>query len=153
MAENRFEQLKSKYGPALRVMEQQQVRLQNLNMEGDKLFIRGEAPSQEAKSKVWDQIKLVDPTYSDLIADVTVSAQAQQQTAASEQRTMSAGAGGAQQEVIETYTVRPGDSLSAIAQRYYGDASAYMRIFEANRDKLDNPNLIQPGQQLVIPKK
>jgi nucleoid-associated protein YgaU len=145
MAENRLEQLKNKYAPAFRVIEQQQVRLQNVNMEGDKLFIRGEAPSQEAKDRVWDQIKLVDPSYSDLIADITVSAQA-------EQRTMGAGAGGAQREMQETYTVRPGDSLSAIAQRYYGDANAYMRIFEANRDKLKDPNMIRPGQQLVIPK-
>jgi nucleoid-associated protein YgaU len=153
MAENRLEQLKNKYAPAFRVIEQQQVRLQNVNMEGDKLFIRGEAPSQDAKDKVWDQIKLVDPSYSDLIADFTVSAQAQQQASQQqEQRTMGAGAGGAQRETQETYTVRPGDSLSAIAQRYYGDASAYMRIFNANRDKLKDPNMIRPGQELVIPK-
>jgi nucleoid-associated protein YgaU len=44
-----------------------------------------------------------------------------------------------------------GDTLSAIALRYYGDAGAYMRIFEANRDKLNDPNLIYPGQELVIP--
>ena len=50
-----------------------------------------------------------------------------------------------------TYTVVSGDTLSGIAQRFYGDASAYMRIFEANRDKLNDPNLIHPGQELVIP--
>jgi nucleoid-associated protein YgaU len=52
----------------------------------------------------------------------------------------------------ETYVVQSGDSLSAIAQQFYGDANAYMRIFEANRDKLNNPDLIQPGQELVIPR-
>jgi nucleoid-associated protein YgaU len=52
----------------------------------------------------------------------------------------------------ETYVVQSGDTLSAIAQRFYGDANAYMRIFESNRDKLDNPDLIQPGQELVIPR-
>jgi nucleoid-associated protein YgaU len=51
----------------------------------------------------------------------------------------------------QTYTVVSGDTLSAIAQRFYGDANAYMRIFEANRDKLNDPNLIHPGQELVIP--
>jgi uncharacterized protein YidB (DUF937 family) len=51
----------------------------------------------------------------------------------------------------QTYTVQSGDTLSAIAQQFYGNASDYMRIFEANRDKLDNPNLIQPGQELLIP--
>ncbi len=49
------------------------------------------------------------------------------------------------------YTVVSGDTLSGIAQRFYGDANAYMRIFEANRDKLNDPNLIFPGQELVIP--
>lgn len=51
----------------------------------------------------------------------------------------------------QTYTVQEGDTLSAIAQRFYGDANTYSRIFDANRDKLDDPNLIQPGQELVIP--
>ncbi len=50
-----------------------------------------------------------------------------------------------------TYTVQSGDSLSAIAKREYGDASAWRRIFEANRDQIDNPDLIHPGQQLKIP--
>jgi nucleoid-associated protein YgaU len=52
----------------------------------------------------------------------------------------------------ETYRVESGDTLSAIAQRFYGDAGAYMRIFDANRDKLDNPDMIHPGQELVIPR-
>lgn len=51
------------------------------------------------------------------------------------------------------YTVRAGDSLSAIAKREYGDANAWRRIYDANRDKIDDPDLIQPGQQLTIPKK
>jgi nucleoid-associated protein YgaU len=51
----------------------------------------------------------------------------------------------------QTYTVESGDTLSAIAERYYGDANAWNRIFEANRDQLDNPDLIQPGQVLKIP--
>jgi nucleoid-associated protein YgaU len=52
----------------------------------------------------------------------------------------------------ETYTVESGDTLSAIAERFYGNANDYMRIFEANRNKLDNPDVIQPGQELVIPR-
>lgn len=50
-----------------------------------------------------------------------------------------------------TYTVNSGDNLSAIAQQMYGDASQWRRIFEANRDKISNPDLIHPGQELVIP--
>ena len=51
----------------------------------------------------------------------------------------------------QTYTVADGDTLWAIAERHYGDGSQYTRIFEANRDQLDNPDVIQPGQVLRIP--
>ena len=50
-----------------------------------------------------------------------------------------------------TYTVKSGDSLSKIAKRYYGDANAWHRIYEANRDKIKNPDLIHPGQEFTIP--
>jgi nucleoid-associated protein YgaU len=51
----------------------------------------------------------------------------------------------------QTYVVKPGDSLSKIAQHYYGDASLYDKIFQANRDVLKDPNKIQVGQKLRIP--
>jgi nucleoid-associated protein YgaU len=51
-----------------------------------------------------------------------------------------------------TYTVQSGDTLSAIAQKYLGDANAYPKIFEANRDKLNDPDKIYPGQKLRIPR-
>ena len=44
-----------------------------------------------------------------------------------------------------------GDTLSKIAQELLGKASAYTQIFEANRDQLDNPDHIKPGQVLKIP--
>jgi nucleoid-associated protein YgaU len=50
-----------------------------------------------------------------------------------------------------TYTVVKGDSLSKIAKREYGDAGQWRRIFEANRDVIENPDLIEPGQDLIIP--
>lgn len=50
-----------------------------------------------------------------------------------------------------SYTVKSGDTLSAIAKREYGDAGQWKRIFEANRDTIDNPDLIHPGQELKIP--
>ena len=49
------------------------------------------------------------------------------------------------------YTVQKGDTLSHIAQAHYGKASQWSRIFEANRDQLDDPDRIQPGQVLRIP--
>lgn len=137
--EQRFNELKQKYASVLRVIEQTGVRLKNLHVENNKLVIRGEAPSQQVKNQVWDQIKLVDPSFSDLAADITADPNAPQPAQAAP------AAGG------QTYTVQPGDSLSKIAKQFYHDANAYMDIFNANRDKLSDPNKIQPGQQLVIP--
>lgn len=52
---------------------------------------------------------------------------------------------------VRTYTVKSGDTLSKIAKEFYGDANKYMDIFNANTDKLKDPNKIFPGQELVIP--
>jgi nucleoid-associated protein YgaU len=57
-----------------------------------------------------------------------------------------------QQGGDETYTVKKGDSLSKIAKRVYGDAQQWRRIHEANRDIIDNPDLIHPGQVLKLPR-
>lgn len=51
----------------------------------------------------------------------------------------------------DTYTVKSGDSLSKIAKHLYGDANSWHKIFDANRDKIKNPDLIHPGQVLTIP--
>jgi len=51
----------------------------------------------------------------------------------------------------KTYTVVKGDSLSKIAQREYGDAGKWRQIYQANKDVIDNPDLIEPGQNLIIP--
>lgn len=53
---------------------------------------------------------------------------------------------------VKTYTVASGDSLSKIAKREYGDANKWPRIYEANKDKIKNPDLIHPGQVLNIPR-
>lgn len=51
----------------------------------------------------------------------------------------------------KTYTVQKGDTLWAIAAKYYGKGSEYAKIYEANGDKISNPNLIYPGQVLTLP--
>ncbi len=51
----------------------------------------------------------------------------------------------------QTYVVQSGDTLSKIAQKYYGDPALYDKIFQANRDVLKDPNKIFPGQKLKIP--
>lgn len=146
MADNtqaRLGELKQKYGAVLRVIEQQGVRLANVHIENNKLLIRGQAPSDQAKNAVWDQIKLVNPSYSsELVADISVDPNAPQAAAQEATRSRSAG---------QTYTVQPGDTLSKIAKQYYGDANSYMEIFNANQDQLSDPDKIQVGQTLVIP--
>lgn len=144
---DRLEELKNKYQSVLESVRQNGVVLSHVHVQDNKLFIQGAAPSEDAKNAVWNQIKSVDSTYSDLTCDLTVDpslAPAKAQTAA-------AGASAGGSAAGRTYKVQPGDSLSKIAKEFYGDATKYQRIFEANRDKLDNPDKIQAGQELVIP--
>jgi nucleoid-associated protein YgaU len=63
----------------------------------------------------------------------------------------SGGGQGAPDRPAIKYTVVGGDTLRAIAQRFYGNEMEYMRIFHANRDQLDDPDLIRPGQVLNVP--
>ena len=141
-SQQRFNELKGKYQSVLHMVEQQEVQLQNLHVQDNKLFIKGTAPSQEAKDKVWDQIKLTDASYEqDLTADITFDLS----------RAAAAAAGGGQGQGGQTYEVRSGDNLSKISKQFYGDPNEYMRIYYANRDKLRDPDHIQVGQQLTIP--
>jgi nucleoid-associated protein YgaU len=140
---DRFEQLKLKYQSVLNFIQSQGIRLQNLNMEGDKLLIRASAPSADLKDRVWDQIKLVDPGFSDLIADIQAPAAA---------AAVAAAAGGpTSTPAARTYTVQAGDNLSKISKQFYGDANKYMKIFEANKDKLTDPDKVRAGIELIIP--
>ena len=59
--------------------------------------------------------------------------------------------GGSSSTATKTYEVVSGDSLSKIAKREYGNASEWNRIYDANRDLLNDPNKIYPGQKLKIP--
>ena len=139
---DKFEELKAKYQSVLNFIQQQQnANLQNVNMEGDRLLIRAAAPSQDVKNKIWDQIKLVDPSYSDLIADISAPAAA----AAAAGGAPSAGAG------PRTYTVQAGDNLSKISKHFYGDPNQYMKIVNANKETLPDPDKIKPGMELNIP--
>jgi nucleoid-associated protein YgaU len=65
--------------------------------------------------------------------------------------TSSASGTAAAEPTVRTYTVAKGDTLSAIAQREYGDANKWRVIFEANRGTISDPDRIQPGQVLTIP--
>ena len=147
--DQQLERLKQKYQPALNLMQQLQVQVQNINMDGTKLLIRGVAPSADVKNRVWDQIKLIDAAYPDLICDLTVSQQRPATQGASATMTAGAAVGAGQNQ--RHYTVKAGDTLSKISREFYGDPNQYTKIFNANRGVLRDPNTISPGQELVIP--
>jgi nucleoid-associated protein YgaU len=134
---DRFEELKQKYASVFAVVQQQGVRLAQLHVQDNKLFMRGAAPSEAIKNALWNQIKVVNPAYDDITADITIDSTLPQPSPVS--------------VLKRTYTVQAGDSLSKIAKQFYGNANDYMRIFEANKDTLSDPSKIQIGQQLVIP--
>jgi len=100
--------------------------------EGDGvLHVNGTAPSEEAKTQLWDEYNRIDPDYraGDLILNISGSGGA-------------AGGGG------NSYTVVSGDSLSKIGSKY---GIAWKAIWDANRDILKDPDKIYPGQELKIP--
>jgi nucleoid-associated protein YgaU len=140
-AQQRFNELKQKYQTVLTTSDNERIQFLNLHVQDNKLFIRAVAPSEEAKNKFWDQIKLVNPNADDITADISVDTS----------RAMGAAAGGGQGASGQTYEVKSGDNLSKISKQFYGDSNEYMRIFYANRDKLNDPDKIQIGQKLTIP--
>jgi nucleoid-associated protein YgaU len=108
----------------------QKMGLNSIEERDGKLHFKGTVATQEDANRIWDAIKTI-PTWSkDVVADIQ------------------AKPGGA---ASKTYTVKPGDTLSKIAKESLGDAAAYMRIFEANRDQLSDPDRIKSGQVLKIP--
>lgn len=130
---DRLEELKNKYSRALKVLEKKGFRIQNLHVQDNKLFLKATAGTQELKNLVWGEIKSIDPTYSDLTCDISIDPAI------------------APPPEAKTYQVQSGDTLSKIAKQAYGDAGKYMKIFEANKDQLKDPNVIKVGQVLKIP--
>lgn len=134
-----LELLKQKYSSVFASAQQLRVQLNHVRIQDNKLLIQGFAPSEQAKNMIWDEIKRVDSNWArELSADIMVDPTSQ---------TSAAAAGGQ----LRTYTVQLGDTLSRISRDVYGDAGSYMKIFEANRDVLNDPDKIRLGQTLKIP--
>jgi nucleoid-associated protein YgaU len=122
--------VKAKYQSVLDLGEQLNIQDGDVQVKGNQLEVRGTAATQYEKDLLWDEIKRVGgENPSDIMADIKV----------------------ADTSVYARHTVKSGESLSKISKNYYGDPMKYNAIFEANRNILKNPDLIHPGQELVIP--
>ena len=124
-----LEQLKQKYAPVMDTMQQFAplgASVEQVSLSGDKLLLKGTVPSTVVANRVWDVIKSVDPTYSDLQHQISTT-------------------GGADQK----YTVASGDNLSRISKLFYGSPNKYQKIVQANQ--IADPDRIKVGETITIP--
>jgi nucleoid-associated protein YgaU len=122
-------QLKQKYAPVLQVLQEFSeygAKVDTVDLAGEQLHIKAQVPSQVIANRVWDAIKQVDPSYSDLKHEIATT-------------------GGAEQP----YTIKSGDNLSKISKQFYGTPNKYQQIAQANN--ISDPNKIQAGQEIKLP--
>jgi nucleoid-associated protein YgaU len=125
--------LRDKYSYAVQTAKDLRMQGSAEEREG-KLYFKGTTETQEQANKIWDAIKTIPDWKNEIVADIKATGGG-------------ASAGGGSQ----TYTVKPGDTLSKIAKEHLGDANAYIDIFNANKDQLKDPDKIKPGQVLKLP--
>lgn len=113
------------YGAAARL----KIRDVAVAHEGDKIVITGLARYALDRDFFWDVVKEIDGWESNVVVDIGV------------ERT----------DVRGFHTVQPGETLASIAKRHLGESSRQWEILEANRDRMNDPDQISPGQQLLIP--
>jgi len=124
-----LEQLKSKYAGVISTIQEFAdlgAKVDQVDLEGDKLHLKASVPSKVVLNRVWDAIKQADPTYSDLHHEI-------------------ANTGGDGQP----YAIKSGDNLSKISKRFYGNPNKYPEVAKANN--IPNPDLIKVGQQINLP--
>ena len=124
-------QLTDKYGDAYVLATELGGTGLNAAEENGHLTVTGTLPTKYAVNQVWDKVKSIDPGLSagDLTLNLTAS----------------------RSDIYGEYEVQSGDTLSAIAKKVTNGSLSYQKIFEANKDKLSDPDKIQVGQKLVIP--
>jgi nucleoid-associated protein YgaU len=124
-----LEQLKKKYAPVIESIQrfgEYGATLEAVDLNGEKLHIKAMVPSTVVANRVWDHIKQVDPTYSDLHHEIGTS-------------------GGAEQP----YTIKSGDTLSAVSKLFYGNANKYPEIAKANG--IADANNVRVGTTINLP--
>lgn len=122
--------LADKYGDVLGLSQQLGVKDGNWKEENGKIKMWGKTQYQLDANLLWDKIKEHQGWENEIVADIQAT----------------------DTSIYGKYTVKSGDTLSAISKRFLGSANRYMDIFNANKDQLSDPDKIKVGQTLTIPK-
>jgi nucleoid-associated protein YgaU len=125
------------------------IRNLNASIDDKVVTLTGTADTKEAKFKAMEVFTGLVTKARNTLNTIRIEEPAPAPEPAAPTPTEEPASGAPAEERI--HEVVSGDTLGAIAQTYYGKASLYMKIFEANRDILDDPNLIKVGQKLRIP--
>ncbi len=152
-----------------KALQKHGVTLQNLTLDvkGETVLIGGVADNQAEREKailIVGNVKGVEKVNDSIRVAQAAAMQSspaqptQAQAATHAPAGVQTGAQAVQQSLPQQtepeskfYTVKPGDTLSEIAQQFYGSANKYQAIFEANRPMLSHPDKIYPGQVLRVP--
>jgi LysM repeat protein len=121
--------LKEKYAAVLKLGEELGVKDGYVLEEGGKLKIGGTCEYQHDSDLIWDKLKSIDGWQDEVIIETKVE----------------------KTDIYGYYTIKSGDTLWKLAASYFGDGKRYMELFEANKDILDNPDMIKVGQKLRLP--
>ena len=121
--------LQDKYGELIRAARSVGVDDLRVREQDNVLYIDGKAPSESVKKQLWDVYGRIDPNYrsADVVMNIRVDENARQE-----------------------YVVKSGDNLTKIGKEF---GVSWKEIYEANRDQIKDPDLIQPGWKLKIPGK
>ena len=124
--------LQNKYQPLIDAAQKAGATNLQVRQQNNVMYIDGTVPSESVKQQLWDKYNQLDPDYrsGDLILNLNILP----------------GSKAAETE----YEVESGDNLSKIGKKY---GVSWQEIYEANRDKIKNPDMIQPGWRLKIPQK
>jgi nucleoid-associated protein YgaU len=130
--------LRDKYAWAIQTAKK--IGMQGSADERDgKLYFHGTVENDDQVNEIWNAIKTIPDWRNDIVADIKSTGGP------------ATNAAPASPQANATYTVKSGDTLSKIAKETLGSADRFLDIFNANRDQLDNPDKIKPGQVLKIP--